>query len=384
MEKSSEISGVMLDIKSIIVYVSALPFGLSLCVLIFWVVSICVYLHHNYKQLKRLKINATDSFTQKRLNNAKFNFYKFIFVLVLNLIEICAMVFPFINHVAFDNVPFKGENERICYEDCCLVNSTFVYGIEKLEGHGKYASLLIDSATFTSFLTIFWMYGNILNFSQLPFIEKEHVKRKLIIRLRWKTAMNIAISICIWVLMGVPKTLLIGYPAHTILSAWYLYVITTHYLQLRKLRRRHLVDLMYECYDDKARIKQEQHDVKWTERGGQVVIVVMLVILLINGWEMIVNRTLLPILLNPCWLRWQYSIHLNFKLPEQAASDLVLFEHFMGLTRYILILVLLLVFLVVHVTYITERLLTVLRRRRVNDEKIKSLIHEHYVSWNSK
>ena len=343
-----------------------------------WLLNTCFYLKFAHKKLKRLHQNCIDEFTVKLTRNAEFNFSKFKIVAIMLIIEICLLALPVINHGVFDR-RFRREAETVCIEGCCLKNWTFAYDLERV-GDWDFLSCLIDSCVFTAFYCEFWVFAILMQYSQLEFLEKEEEKKRLVRNLRWKTAIFLSLSLIVLTLLAIRQTILIGSILYPILTCACLPFVIKHYRKLKRMRRRHLVDLSYECYMDTCRVKNEVHTLKWIERGSEAVITIVSITILINTLEMIFSRIIGTLFINPCWLKINYSIDVNIQLPDSVKHRLAFVEQVTYLLRSVIIFALILALVVIHFAVLINKL--VLRfKRKENSDLIKKLIEENNDEW---
>ena len=377
----TDINTIVLKLKTIVTYATGVPILLGIVILVAWLVNICLYLKFAQKRLKRLRQNCTDEFTRKLIQNAQFNFYKFIIVGVVVIIEMCSLILPTINHGVFDR-HFKSKEKLVCIEGCCLKNWTFAYNIEKL-GEWKYISCFIDAGIYTAYFVEYWTFAILMQYSQLAFTEKESEKKRLVRSLKWKTAVFVTLSITVLSLLAIPRTILIGSSLYSVLTCVCLPIVIVYYRQLKRMRRRHLADLSYECYRDTSRIENEIHSVKWLERGSEVVVAIIGIAILLNTFQMVFIRLISTLLLNPCWLELNYSFSINIQLSNLTTNIFVLVDHMIYLLRSVIILFLFITIVVVHVAVVVDKLNVKYNRREAKQDLIKKLIEDNNAQWHA-
>lgn len=380
MEMSiNEVNNIIFKIKTIVTFATGIPTCILILIQLFWVLNTCLFLNFTRKRLKRLKENCTDEYTRKLKDNAKFNFNKFIMVTILIIIEICAIVVPVINHAVFDK-HFNSKEETVCFKDCCLKNWTFAYEIERL-GHLKYVSCLLDSIVYFSIYCVFCLFATIMEYCQIGYMDKERDKQRTVRIIKCKAMIFFPVGVLMLILMAIPQTIIFGSLMYGIVSFIFIPLSIIAYKRLKRMRRSHLVDLTYECYNSPALIKNEIRAQKCAEIGANVIITGMVMLVLCNGFDMIVIRFLSSIILNPCWIKVMYSIDVNSntEIPNSYTKILGLLGHTNHLMRSVIILSLGFILVSTHVAVITYKIRKMQKERREKkNDLIKELINNTY------
>ena len=377
----NEVNHIIFKIKTIVTCATGIPVCIIILLQLFWVLNTCFFLNFTRKRLKRLKENCTDEYTRKLKDNANFNFNKFIMVTILIIIEVCAIVVPVINHGLFDK-RFNSKEGTVCMNDCCLKNWTFAYEIERL-GNLKYVACLIDSIAHFSVYCVFWLFAMIMEYNQLGYMDKERDRKKLVRIIKWKTITFIPAGIIALILMAIPKTIIFGSLMYVIISFLFIPLSIVPYRKLKRMRRSHLVDLTYECYNNPSLIKDELQAQKCAEMGAKVIITCMTMLVLFNAFYMIVMRFLSSIMLNPCWIKMMYSINVNFniELSNSHTKIFVLLEHINFLIKTVIIFSLAITLVTAHIAVLTYKFRIMQKKRRENqNDLIKELINKTYAN----
>ncbi|KAI6646687.1 hypothetical protein LOD99_12808 [Oopsacas minuta] len=374
-----DVNEVILKLKIIITYASMVPAAIVLGLLIFWALNTSVFLNFTRKRLRRLKENCIDGYTIKLRQNVQFNYYKFSMVIILIIIEMSALIFPVVNHVIYDK-HFNSQDSLVCIEGCCLKNWTFVDEIERL-GKYKYLSCLIDSLTFVALFCAYCLFAIIMLFCQFAYIEKKEERKKLVRSIKWMIATLIPSSLILLVLLALPQTILLGSLIYAIVSLIFIPIILMYYKKLKRMRRQHLTDLVYECYNDTSLLNREAHNQKWAEIGAEFIISTMGILQIFNIFEMIFIRIVSTFILNPCWFKLTYSVDININT-ELSISDtniLLLIENINYLLKALLLFLILTGLVIIHIIVITDKMRTILKKRREKEQDlIKKLIEQNY------